>query len=264
MKLSISNIAWTTDNDAYIYDIMQELGYSGLEIAPTRIFPTEPYDKLKEAKTWENSLSNTYNFTIPSIQSIWFGRQEKLFGSNEERKLLLDYTKKAIDFASAIKCKNLVFGSPQNRYLPDNVDKKIALDFFKEIGDYAYTKNTAIGMEANPPLYNTNYINTTQEAIDLVKLVNSNGFKVNLDIGTMIENKEDLNILSGNISYINHIHISEPNLNIIEKRNLHNKLADLLKVEEYNNFISIEMKKQDDISKLKETMLYVKEIFYDL
>ena len=38
------------------------------------------------------------------MQSIWFGRQERLFGSEEEREILIDYTKKAVDFAVAIQC----------------------------------------------------------------------------------------------------------------------------------------------------------------
>lgn len=54
-----------------------------------------------------------------SMQSIWYGRTEKLFGTEEERNLLLDYTKSAVDFAAAIGCKNLVFGCPKNRCIPE-------------------------------------------------------------------------------------------------------------------------------------------------
>ena len=45
-------------------------------------------------------------------------------------------------------------------------------------------------MEANPAIYNTNYINTTQEALDLIREVGSDGFRLNLDVGTMLENGE--------------------------------------------------------------------------
>ena len=43
MKLSISNIAWSKEDDDKVYGFMRELGYSGLEIAPTRIFEGQPY-----------------------------------------------------------------------------------------------------------------------------------------------------------------------------------------------------------------------------
>ena len=34
MKLAVSNIAWEAGDDAHIYSLMEELGFSGLEIAP--------------------------------------------------------------------------------------------------------------------------------------------------------------------------------------------------------------------------------------
>ena len=47
MKLSISNIAWTPELDTEIYRIMARIGFGGLEIAPTRIFPENPYRRLQ-------------------------------------------------------------------------------------------------------------------------------------------------------------------------------------------------------------------------
>ena len=41
-------------------------------------------------------LKKNEGFIVPSMQSIWFGRQEKVFGTAEERQILVDYTKKAI------------------------------------------------------------------------------------------------------------------------------------------------------------------------
>ena len=165
MELSISNIAWKTEDNDKIYNLMKKYGFSGLEIAPTKIFPQNPYDDLKEAENWAKELKAKYGFTIPSMQSIWYGRAEKIFGSEEERQILINYTKKAVDFASATGCKNLVFGCPKNRNTEKDSDTKTAVEFFKELGDYAFSKNTVIGMEANPPIYNTNFINDTVSAI---------------------------------------------------------------------------------------------------
>ena len=81
MKYSISNIAWTSENDAKVYKMMKELGYTGLEIAPTRIFPENPYEHIEDASKWANELKNEYGFEVASMQSIWYGRNEKIFGS---------------------------------------------------------------------------------------------------------------------------------------------------------------------------------------
>ena len=260
MKLSISNIAWDKENDEAVYQLMKKYGYTGLEIAPTRIIEKDPYDKIEEARVWSKALHNKYGFVISSMQSIWYGRQEHIFGTDEERGALLGYTKKAIDFASAINCHNLVFGCPKNRCINDDGDKLKGDSFFKEIGDYAYSKGTVIGMEANPPIYNTNYINRTEEAIDLIREVGSEGFKLNLDIGTMIYNQESIDMLKDNDGLINHVHISEPYLKVIEKRKLHAKLTEVLYKEGYDGFVSIEMGKVSDLSDINIVLEYISSI----
>ncbi|MBR1391643.1 MAG: sugar phosphate isomerase/epimerase [Lachnospiraceae bacterium] len=262
MTLSISNIGWTAIDDDKMYRIMKEYGFSGLEIAPTRIFPEAPYDKLKKAKAWARVIRKLYGFVVPSMQSIWFGRREKLFGTEKERTVLIDYTKKAIDFAAIIDCKNLVFGCPRNRVISEDSDPEIGIGFFKEIGDYAASKGTVIGMEANPPIYNTNYITDTMAALKLIEEVNSAGFLLNLDVGTMIQNGESVDELKGKVELINHVHISEPGLKPIEKRPLHKLLREVLIDEGYQGFISIEMRQVEDISVIDQTMDYIRRIFF--
>lgn len=259
--LAISNIGWDIKDDDLIYGLMKQYGYSGLEIAPTRIFPNSPYEYLKYAKEWAESLKKNEGFTVPSMQSIWFGRQEKIFGAIEERQMLVDYTKMAIDFAEVIGCENLVFGCPRNRNIPEDADPSIAVAFFKELGDYAAAHHTVIGMEANPPIYNTNYINDTKAAIELIKQVDSKGFKLNLDIGTMIQNNESVEELAGYIHLINHVHISEPGLKMIEQRVLHKELVELLTEEEYQRFVSVEMGKRDSIVEIENVLRYVRDVF---
>lgn len=261
MKLSVSNIAWTSEYDEQMYLTMHNMGFSGLEIAPTRVFPEIPYDKNEAAKIWAEELKKTYGFMIPSMQSIWYGRAELLFGNEEGRESLFDYTLKAIDFAEAIGCKNLVFGCPRNRYLLEHADATIAEDFFRRIGEYAIAHNTVIGMEANPMIYNTNYINSTSEAIKLIEKVNSKGFLLNLDIGAMIENQEDIGVLNGKEHLINHVHISEPYLKAIKTRALHLQVADMLKDCGYKKYVSIEVGKQDNMDSIVKMMEYVRGVF---
>ncbi|QUB95280.1 sugar phosphate isomerase/epimerase [Leptotrichia sp. oral taxon 218] len=251
MKLSISNIAWDTLNDEKIYSMMEKYGFKGLEIAPTKVMGENPYEKLEEAKIWKEEIKKKYNLEISSMQSIWFGKTENLFDSKKEEKVLMDYTKKAIDFANVIECKNLVFGSPKNRNINEGKSSKNEKEFFKVLGEYAYKKNTIVGMEANPTIYNTNYINDTKSALELVKKVNSKGFLLNLDLGTIISNNENLTILQNNVKYISHVHISEPWLKMIEKREIHKNLKKILLNENYKRFISIEMTKFNEIKKLK-------------
>lgn len=261
MKLSISNIGWAEQDDKQVYAVMKKLGFAGLEIAPTRIFPEKPYADLKAAKDWSECLLREHGFNVPSMQSIWYGRTEAVFGSDEERGILIDYTKKAIDFAEIIRCGNLVFGCPKNRSIPNGRNIEDSLAFFKELGEYAVAHNCVVAMEANPPIYNTNFLNTTKDAIDFIKKVDSEGFLLNLDLGTMIENEESVSLLKGCERYIHHVHISEPGLKPIQKRMLHKELASFLKDMDYGGFVSIEAGRQSNVEALFQMMEYVKEIF---
>ena len=261
MKLSISNIAWQAEYDWEMYNFLSANKFDGLEIAPTRIFPDSPYDCISQAKDFKKMLKNDYGLSVSSVQSIWFGVVENIFGSETERQKLIDYTKKAIDFANALDCRNIVFGCPKNRAVPADMHPDIylplAYNFFNQIGDYAASNGTYISIEPNPPIYSTNFINTTAEAFDICKKLNNPGIKINIDMGTFIHNNESLTILWDNIDLINHVHISEPRLAPVEKRKLHVDLINELRNLNYANYLSIEMANPNDIDLVKKTVLYI-------
>ena len=89
MKLSISNLGWREQDNQMVYDLMEKYGFTGLEIAPTKILPQNPYDNLSEIKTWKENLQARYNFEIPSMQAVLYKRPEQLFKNKEERDFLL-------------------------------------------------------------------------------------------------------------------------------------------------------------------------------
>ena len=259
MKLAASNIGWTAEQDPAVWQLLGELGYQGLEIAPTRIFPEEPYRQLDEAIAFEQKMLLTYGLTIPSMQSIWYGQTGNLFVP-EQAQELCEYTRQAIDFAYACQCGNLVFGCPRNRNIPEGHTAAEADDFFAQLGCYAVENDTVLALEANPPLYNTNFLNTTAEAFALAEKLANPGVKVNLDVGTMLANGETVDQLTGKIGLVNHVHISEPGLAPIQERTLHRELAALLRKEGYEGYVSVEMKAADPDT-LRSCLTYVAEVF---
>lgn len=260
MNLSISNIAWTSDYDVQMYAFLKEIGYNGLEIAPTRLFIDHPYTHIEEAKEYAEQLRDKYELVIPSMQSIWYGRQEKIFGDEKDRKTLIEYTRKACEFANAIGCKNLVFGNPRNRETTNLLkDYPIAIDFFHTLGEIALENNTIVAIEPNPTIYNTHFVNFTNQAVELADRANSRGIKVNFDLGAAIENNEDVNDIYKIGEYVNHLHISEPFLNPISRQHeeLHRVLIDFAKSHK-DVFLSIEMGNKVELEEVKIIMKYVK------
>ena len=259
INLSIPNIAWEKCFDDYMYAEMSRLGFTGLEIAPTRIFNQPVYEKIKEAADFSSRQWQMHGIKISSMQSIWHGVTQQLFGADDERQFLLDYTKKAIDFASAMSCRNLVFGCPKNRSRPlctANLDN--IYEFFAKLGDYTAERGTVLSLEANPAIYGTNFINTTLDALDLVKTVSSKGFRLNLDIGAAIYNEENIADIRECLPYINHVHVSEPNLVMIEPRALHKEVIKLACEAGYAGYFSIEMQKHD-VSEVIAVMQYLND-----
>ena len=259
MKLAISNISWSKEHDETIHIFLKEQGINSLEIAPTRTFNEVPYDNLTRARRYLKEYLKPLGFQIVSLQSIWYGRKENIFTSEEERNLLRIQAYKAIDLAVALECQNIVFGNPKQRNGYKSSLHGIVINFFKDIAEYAKKKEIIISIEPNPEIYGTNFLNSTHETIMFVQELDHPNIKLNLDIGTMIENNEKIEDIMPYIHEINHIHLSEPYLKPILKREIHTQLKDL----RFNGYLSIEMSNIVDIDELKKIIIYVKGLLND-
>ena len=260
MRLSISNIAWEAKDDPYVIHALPAHGCLGLEIAPTRVLPETPYRRLEEARAFAEWLKADTGFPICSMQSIWYRRTESIFGPQNEVDSLIEYTREAILFAEAVRCPNLVFGSPKNRIIPENRKREDAADFFRAIGDFAYEHGAAIALEAVPEAYGTNFLNLTSDVYDFVTMVNSKGLKMNLDCGTLLINGEDPAAVGRYLPVVNHVHISEAALAGIQRRPEHGVFIRALKNAGYDRFVSIEMRNQDDPEKVLAIVDYVHDL----
>lgn len=261
MKLCASNLGWKMEDNDLVFSTMEKCGYTGLEIAPTKFFPELPYNHAKPMQEIAKHIYEKYGLKICSMQSIWFGKSGFVFGEEKDRAELFDYTKRAMDFAAAIDCKNLVFGCPKPRNIPEGMSKtqsdEIIEIFFGGLADYASSVGVYLAMEANPTIYNTNFLNTTSEAIDMVRKLNRPGLSVNLDVGTMVQNEESAEVLTGNADVISHTHFSEPYIKPLEKRSLHGEVAKTLLDQNYEGYFSVEIADANPVEEVIASIEYV-------
>ena len=164
------------------------------------------------------------------------------------------------DISSFLNCSNIVFGSQKLRNIYKKNDYNRAVNFFSSIGLYCVSKDVYISIEPNPTIYGTNFLNTTQQCFEFVKILDSPKIKMNLDIGTIIENKEELGNIYKYIDFVNHVHISAPNLDYIKYGRIHKELKSIFKDLDYNGYMSIEMKKHNNIDLTKNC---IKSFFYN-
>lgn len=269
MKIAISNIAWSKHNNKEVANLLEEMNIKGLELAPTKIWadPLQVSDEMVR-----DVLGFWYGRGINCIamQSLLYGRQDLgVFSGSENRKKTSDYLVGMIDLASRLKIQRLVFGSPKNRNTHGLEGKKafaLAVDFFRELGEFALERNTLFCIEPNAPQYGCDFVTNTQEGIELVRAVDSRGFGLHLDAGVMLLNGEDYQAsLDQALPYLKHFHISEPYLDPVGgKEKEHSRLAQALRNIDYQGWVSVEMKEVsplETMQTIKSTLTYVRNIF---
>jgi len=271
MKLAISNIAWDKNEDEAVYALMLKYGFTGLEVAPGRVFE-KPFDAcLKSISEFSGELSS-YGIKPVAMQALLFGRPDlKIFGPGEIRIQTLEYLKAVILFAQRLGISALVFGSPKNRDtggMEKATAEKTALFFFRELAVFAARHGARICIEPNPAAYGTDFINTTAEAAAFIRKVNNSGFALHIDTGAIITNGEEKAISAGSfLSMAAHAHVSEPGLDPVPKDSsieIHKKISMALKKNNYAGWISIEMKKPDAVKRLEtieKALSFVREIY---
>ena len=116
---------------------------------------------------------------------------------------------------------------------------------FKRISLLCIKHKVTFCLEANAEIYKTKYLTHTSDAINLAKKIKSDYFKINLDLGTIIANKENFDILiKKNLNLIGHVQISSPHLkNLLKYKTKIKLFIRSLKKLGYKKVVSVEMLK---------------------
>lgn len=269
MKLSISNIAWSNHDRILVYKSMKKFGIQGLEIAPAKFFfDTNNFlnPKDSEIKLRLKELDD-HGIELVSMQALLYKTSGlKLFGSKTEVKNFENYIIKVINFANKLNIPNLVFGSPDQRFISSDFIRDDAIDIAKKVffklGEHAKKSGVVLTIEPIPKQLNTNFLNTFLEVKDFIIDISSNGLRCTLDIGATLLNKdyETLFYESHNLkSIINHVHLSEPFLapsprSIRFTKKIFKFLLDI----DYLGAVSVEMK--PPIKGVPEVQLCLKKL----
>lgn len=255
MRLAASNIAWSAADDLAVARTMASLGFEGLEVAPTLVWPsplaTTPSERLAFRRAWE-----ARGLPVVAMQALVFGRPDLvLFGDAGAREALAAHLRGMIDLAADLGAHALVFGSPRNRArgtLALEEAFEVAAPFFAALGDHAAARGTALCIEAIPPEYGCDFVTTAADAAALVARGGSSGFRLHLDAGGMQLTGDALASIARFGGDAAHFHVSEPGLAPVgSSATDHAALAGALRGSGYAGWASVEMRAPEGLCTLE-------------
>ena len=86
MRLAVSNIAWPADQDAAVAGVLRDLGVTGIEVAPTKVWPRPLEASPTEIEDYR-AFWEARGFEIVAAQALLFGRPDlTLFESEAARR----------------------------------------------------------------------------------------------------------------------------------------------------------------------------------
>jgi sugar phosphate isomerase/epimerase len=265
MKLAISNIAWAWKDFPLLVPALRELGVEGIEVAPTKLWPS--WDQATKAAAIElRKRLDDEGFSVPAIQSIFFGRNELQLFDNSTWLALEEHVKHVADLAQCLGARVLVFGSPKMRrrgQLSMSQAMPPATDIFRRLGAVCLQRGVCIGLEHNPPEYGCDFATCAADVVEIVKCVDSAGVAVHLDSGGLQMSGGDIGKVICDVGHFVHYHVSEPMLvNPSHGSKVdHRKAAGALATINYPAWISLEMQGQETHDDISHALSFVRDAY---
>ena len=247
MQLSISNIAWPSEQEEEIARLLASEGVSGVDIAPGMVWSHPRNATADELHAYRDFWLDK-GLEVVALQSLLYGHPElQLFDEVRARNELRDHLDEMIRVAAGIGAGTLVFGAPRNRGLREKTPEEgmeIAVPFFSALAERAEEEGVAVCIEPIPAVYGTDFVTSTEEAIELVARVGRPGFRLHLDSGSMTLAGEDpVERMPDAAPYLRHFHISDQNLEPIGTTDVdHRPFGRALRSVGYARWATIEMR----------------------
>jgi sugar phosphate isomerase/epimerase len=252
MKFAICNEifqGWTLEDT---FAFAAKTGYDAVEISPFTIAKSVldiPPDKRSEIK----SLAARHHLEISGIHWVLVQTEglHLTHPDDEVRKRTSDYLVALVDFCADIGGKFIVVGSPKQRNIEGGVTLeqgwKWATDCFRDPVKQAAHRNITICFEPLAPT-ETNFINTAAKAIEFVRQLNSDHFKIILDVKAMSsENQPIPDIIRQSWPHFAYFHANDKNLKGPGFGEVDFKpIAQALHKVGYDGFVSVEVFKFEE------------------
>jgi sugar phosphate isomerase/epimerase len=241
MKIGLSELAW--DNTIDLNKLLVELVIYDISFVELIIPKHIDWDLVETTrlKDFLNTL-NRFNINIESTQSVLFNSKVKSISDNS---LFIDHMNTVFDICKKFSIKKIVLGAPSLR---QNCDIEELVSAFKQLDLKLNNTDRVLLLEPNSRHYNGDYFFTVDEIVSFIKKNNFKNIKTMIDTHNIIlENQSPSEIFTTYYDYIDHIHVSEINLDSFKPSNDHYELANKLKEFNYKGLVIYECKKSNTL-----------------
>lgn len=217
-RYAFCNEAFEDWEFARICDYLAELGYAAVEAAPFT-FEQSVFDITAEQRAGARQAAADAGIEIIGLHWLLVGPDGLHLTHPDQavRQRTTDYLRGLIALGHDMNAPYLIFGSPNQRNLPDGVDYEqgmaYAAEVFRSVCDEAQQAGTLIAIEPlAPPL--CQFITTAAEGADLVRRVNHPAFKLHLDVKAMEsgESEPPADVIRAHAGTFPHFHANDENL----------------------------------------------------
>lgn len=269
MKFSICNETFQGWDIEQVLRTCAEIGYDGVEIAPFTL--AESVDDIAASRRAEIArMASDMGVEIVGLHWLLV-KPEGLYINHPDasiRKRTQDYLDSLIRFCSDLGGWILVFGSPKQRNVHESLTYQQAWEYacqtFKHCAKTAQECGVYLCIEALPAR-ETNFINTVEDALALVRAVDNPNFRVMVDVKSMCSELRPIpELIRRAGSQIAHVHANDesgrgPGMGDTDFRVVASALREIA----YEGYVSVEVfdYRPDPVTIARESLAYLKRVF---
>ena len=191
MKFSICNEVFgasqTLSDWKTLCEYSRSVGYEGVEIAPFT-FAENVQDISRQQRAEIKKIADDNALEISGLHWLLVSPAGLHINAINEklRAQTVDYLHALIDFAGDVGAPAMIFGSPKARFIEDDFDSawQRTLDSYRQVLSALEARNVLLCQEALPAP-ECDFIQTTQQAQQMVGDVNHPNFRLMLDAKSM-------------------------------------------------------------------------------
>ncbi len=244
-------------------------GYDGVEIAPFTLansvtdISSDERQRIRDAAARNSIEIAGIHWVLVKPEGLYMNHPDRSI-----RERTADYFCELVDFCADLGGTRMVVGSPKQRNIMPGVSPEQAREWAGETFRNAVRHGEARGVTlCFEPLASaeTNFINTAAEAIQFVQRLNSQKFKIILDVKAMCsESKPIPRIIRESWPHFAHFHANDKNLKgpgfgEVDFR----PIAAALKEVGYDGFVSVEVFNFEEGAEAiaARSLAYLKDVF---